>query len=226
MYSLLAMTICCPDADKSNTWHSWSSVWGKASCKSTEPSWVEGLPMGICACWGCRSVKTCRSSHIQTLCHTVIILTSDVPLRTVFKLQYHMFTGGSEGECVPQGAVHWALWLRCAGESGGRAQTRGSGGGDTATNRQPEGNLWETRRGDEETGREGECLPHTSEPRVLKWNKTQSCKMKWPWEGCPRLQTLFSGFEWLKTEFKICILLMRRSFYNPVQFPARQRILL
>ena len=45
-------------------------------------------------------------------------------------------------------------------------------------------------------------------------------------KGCPRLQTLLSGFEWLKTEFKICILLMRRSFYNPVQFPAWQRILL
>lgn len=146
------------DADKSSIWPSWSSVWGKASCKSMEPSWAEELLMVICVCCGYRLVETCTSCHTENpvlRCHPPFYLQE--PSSKPF-MSRGGFAGGSEGERVPEGAVYWAHRLCCPGKSRGRAQTGGSRGRDTPTDWQPEGDLWETRRGDEETGREGLCF--------------------------------------------------------------------
>lgn len=89
-------------------------------------------------------------------------------LRTFTKtlVSHGDFTGGPERERLPEGAVHRANRLRCPGEGRGRAQTGSSWGRDTSTNWQFEGDLWTTRRGDEETGREGLSLPNTPSSRI------------------------------------------------------------
>lgn len=177
------------DSDKSSIWPSWSSVWGKASCMSTEPSLAVALLTGICACCVYRSVKTWanfRGQHREPLRYIIF----EVAL--LKSLSSHGgFAGGSEGECIPEGAVRRAHRLHCPGKGGGGAPAGCCWSRDAATNWKPERGLWEARRGNEETGRQGLCLPNIKCCKQSLNNNFRFC-----------FASNFCGLCWLRTAFR------------------------
>ena len=162
----------------------------------------------------------------RTLYYTVILLTSYLPSRIFIEIlvSHGGFPGGSEGERVLEGAVYWAHRLCRPWKGRGRAQAGGSRGRDAPTDWQPEGGLWETLRGDEETGREGWCFPDvfsnsveskhlkgiTKKYGTIKWRYTVIVNLHVVFANCS-LCFCFSSICWMRTAFKFLYLVMKRS---------------